>query len=224
MDFPRFDRSRPRLAATVLGFVALGAAGPAAAQSNGYSGPMLSWAGKTAAPVTAPPPPAPMAMPSAPVGDEATAYVAPPRRAAPAQRYVAPPEDRSPPTQDETRTSVPAPPPAAPATAYVARARPPAPQEAPPTQVAQATPNPTPAVSDSSRVPPRLYSLHREYGMTPDPIAMPKDRGMVLVGPPDEAKKETPDDAAAAENGDSDKSAKHGDGQGSGADDQPGDN
>ena len=33
----------------------------------------------------------------------------------------------------------------------------------------------------------RFYSLHREYGITPDPVPTPQDRPMVLIGPPDNA-------------------------------------
>ena len=49
-------------------------------------------------------------------------------------------------------------------------------------------PAPTPA-SSVGRQAPRLYSLHREYGLSPDAIpAPPKGDNYVLIGPADEPK------------------------------------
>jgi hypothetical protein len=55
----------------------------------------------------------------------------------------------------------------------------------------------------------RFYSLHREYGLTPDPVETPTQRPMVLIGPPDHAAAQDQDD----DGGDGDKPAHHGDGQ-----------
>jgi Meckel syndrome type 1 protein len=59
-----------------------------------------------------------------------------------------------------------APPAASPAPAQAASAPPPAAQASATTQGA------------------RFYSLHRDYGLTPDPDPAPADRPLVLVGPP----------------------------------------
>ena len=53
----------------------------------------------------------------------------------------------------------------------------------------------TPSSVAADGAPVRLYSLHREYGMTPDPTPpTPKGQHYVLVGPPDTAE---PDSNAA---------------------------
>ena len=52
---------------------------------------------------------------------------------------------------------------------------------------AQANPAPTSGV--------HYYSLHREYGLTPDQVTTPKDRPMVLIGPPDDPTPQKQDDA-----------------------------
>jgi hypothetical protein len=56
--------------------------------------------------------------------------------------------------------------------------------------------------SNSPPVGVRFYSIDRDYGDRPDPIAMPQDRPMVLVGPPADEPPPKPDDQ-----GDGDKSA-----------------
>ena len=129
----------------------------------------------------------------------ATAYVAPPPpRPTPAAAapYVAPPEQ-------------------------VARRRPPTAQAAAPTPpAAAATPHPAaqalaqndtgPAVSPTLQpTGVHYYSLHREYGLTPDAVETPKDRPMVLIGPPDNPPTQRQD--SADDNG---GSARHGDGEG----------
>jgi hypothetical protein len=91
-------------------------------------------------------------------------------------------------------------PPAAPA-----QAQPPA------QQLAQNDTTAAPAASPAVLQPTgaHFYSLHREYGLTPDPVVTPKDRPMVLIGPPDNPSSDKPDNAGG--NGASDK---HGDGEG----------
>jgi hypothetical protein len=55
----------------------------------------------------------------------------------------------------------------------------------PATQLRQAAP--ALSTAGGPGAPPRFYSLHREYGMTPDAIpAQPSQPRYVLVGPPDE--------------------------------------
>ena len=54
-----------------------------------------------------------------------------------------------------------------------------------------------------------FYSLHREYGMTPDPIAAPTEHPMVLIGPSDSQTQQSQDDAQ-----DGQKAGHKGDGQG----------
>jgi hypothetical protein len=69
----------------------------------------------------------------------------------------------------------------------------------------------------------RFYSLHREYGMTPDPIPQSTEDHTVLVGPPDNgpAAHDQGGDQDQDGAGDDDKAAGHGDGAG---DKQSGDN
>jgi len=156
------------------------------------------------APERAPPPPA--------VAEEAPApYIAPsppqpaPERAPPrVAEQTAPAPYMAQPTPTRAPLA-----PAAPARAAAAAA---------PDQTAAAA---TPAGS-SPRVHVHIYSVDRPYGMTPDPIAMPTKRPMVLVGPPD-ASASPPQNGA--DDGDGGKPAPHDDGQGArGAGDQPGDN
>lgn len=148
------------------------------------------------------------------------AYVAPARVYAPPKRtrpaavaaYVAPPE----PAVHKTRpaqmaASAPTAPPAhQPHPAHLAAATAPlAPtaQAQPPAQaMAQ---NDTPAAPAQAAASPttgvHYYSLHREYGLTPDQVVTPKDRPMVLIGPPDDPTPQKQDDAD-----DNGKSAQHG--------------
>jgi hypothetical protein len=235
---------RPILATATFAVVFGGFVGVGAAQDAGaYRGPLLSWTGKSPPPTDAPAPasaPAP-APAAAPPDDGAATYVAP-RRAAPV--VEAAPERAPPPAEPQPAPAAYRPPPApeaappptvaesapAPYIAPPAPAKPArrtrlaaaaaahpvtAPAAAPdtaaaPTQSAEAS---VPAASPRTHV--RFYSLHRAYGMTPDPIAMPTQRTMVLVGPPDAAASQSQnggDDAAA----DAGKPAPHGDGQGAG--------
>ena len=185
----------------IAGFGGASAAQPAGdglTQPAVYHGPYLSWPGKTPAaglsrqPDSAPavaetgpasefaawPAPGPGAPRLRPIASAAAAptYVAPPHAYAPATRprpaavaaYVAPPQlHRRHPAQ-------------------VAVSAPPAASAPPAQELAQ---NDTAAAPEASNpLPPtgtHFYSLHREYGLTPDHVATPKDRPMVLIGPPD---------------------------------------
>jgi hypothetical protein len=99
-------------------------------------------------------------------------------------------------------------------------------RQRPPAQLAVSTPpaaagqaqqvaqNETPAapVAAQAGLQPtgaHFYSLHREYGLTPDAVVTPKDRPMVLIGPPDDQPAQKQDNAD--DNGASDK---HGGGEG----------
>ncbi|MDO8410410.1 MAG: hypothetical protein Q7S93_10160 [Phenylobacterium sp.] len=166
-----------------------------------YAGPMLGWAGKRSPQgppandaATAPERPEPMAL------SRQFAYAQPPAqapRAAPPppvqpgyepvlRGALAPVSDRAPdllggPPAGPLPTSIydqAAAAPAAPQPQYQQQA--PAPAEAP-RQFAQSAPLPAARPGGS-----QLYSLHREYGMTPDAIpAPPQGQNYILVGPPD---------------------------------------
>jgi hypothetical protein len=135
-----------------------------------YGGPMLTWASKTQAPQRLEPafeaaPPAALEAPSQPT-------FAPPARAA-AQSY-APGPDRM--------------------TTLGADAAPALPRQVPLSYAQpQAKPLPQPAPVAPARLaeagaPTRYYSLHREYGLTPDPTpAQSSAPRYVLMGPPDSA-------------------------------------
>ena len=170
-----------------------------------YRGPMLGWSGKPAAPAqrdnasqaaseppravrreprgNAPLPPSPPLPPSLFVDP------APPPRKAP---HVIGPEAAARPPAPRVQ---PAPAPVA------VQARPAAPIQAapaaPPAKVAVAAL--TPPAPRTAGASPRFYSLHREYGMTPDAIpeqsAQPR---YVLIGPPDAPKATSDDDKAPA--------------------------
>jgi hypothetical protein len=68
---------------------------------------------------------------------------------------------------------------------------------APPAQVLAQndTAAPAPAANPLGQTGVHYYSLHREYGLTPDQVTTPKDRPMVLIGPPDDPPTQKPDDA-----------------------------
>jgi hypothetical protein len=96
---------------------------------------------------------------------------------------------------------------------------------APPRPVAESDPAPyvaaaAPAPAGSPTVHVRFYSVDRPYGLTPDRIAMPDKRPMVLVGPPDGSASQSPpgDGDGAADGG---KAAPHGDAQGAGGAAEP---
>jgi hypothetical protein len=89
----------------------------------------------------------------------------------------------------------------------------------PPAARAQAQPqaqrlaqNDTTAAASPSVLQPtgvHFYSLHREYGLTPDAVVTPKDRPMVLIGPADDPPTQKQDNADGNVGTD-----KHGDGEG----------
>jgi hypothetical protein len=206
--------------------------GDGSTQPAAYHGPYLTWAGKTggpeAAPVYSPPPaqspaaefaswpaPPPAAAPRphpapaqyvAPAQSAAPTYFGPvphPPRAvkayvAPAPKprptavaaYVAPPAPtvhKRPPAQLAVKT-----PPAAPV------------QAPPPQQLAQNDTPEAPAAAPAASAPTtaHYYSLHREYGLTPDAVVTPTERPMVLIGPPDGSsaqKQDNPDGDAGSD-------------------------
>jgi len=60
----------------------------------------------------------------------------------------------------------------------------------------------------------RFYSLHRAYGLSPDPIPAPTEGHTVLIGPPDQGAADKAQDQGAGadqDGGDGGKSAAHGD-------------
>jgi hypothetical protein len=198
-------------------------AGDGLTQPAAYHGPYLSWAGKTdpAAPAVQPdvapsrssapesefaawPAPAPGAPRLRPVAAVAApaAYVAPPHVYAPPKKqrptavaaYVAPPAPS--PVRKARPAQIAASAPAAEA----------APVQPPAQALAQNDTPATPAAANPSQTTHvHYYSLHREYGLTPDQVATPKDRPMVLIGPPDDPTSQKQDDAD-----DNGKSAQHG--------------
>jgi hypothetical protein len=201
-------------------------------QPAAYHGPYLTWAGKTPAPGPARQPDVALAAPGSPSEFAAWPAPAPgaPRlrqtasaayAAAPPRAYAAAAAPKPAASYASTRrTYLPAvaPKPAAVA-AYVA---PPAPAHHPrhtalsaPAAAAQAqapaqvlAQNDTaaataPAANPLAPTGVHYYSLHREYGLTPDQVATPKDRPMVLIGPPDSPPTQKQDDASDA--GGSDK-------------------
>ena len=73
-------------------------------------------------------------------------------------------------------------------------------QDAPPAALAQ---------GDGYQGPPtgvHFYSLHREYGLTPDPDPTPTDRPLVLIGPPTDQSAAQHDDTAGGAGADNDTS------------------
>ncbi|HEY2708018.1 MAG TPA: hypothetical protein VGI95_08185 [Caulobacteraceae bacterium] len=181
-------------------------------QPASYHGPFLSWSGKTSAS-------APASAPQTQDDAQPTRYVAPPRPAP--QQYTPPapqpmrlpePEPLQPaaPAPQATVTLAPAPTarqPVALRPAYAARPAvvttasatpvPPKPKHAPQQLAVQSAPAPVApaAAAPSAQTPVHFYSLHREYGMTPDPVATPTDRPMVLIGPADNSSPQSQDDA-----------------------------
>lgn len=151
----------------------------------------------------APPAPAQRQAPPhiAPAPRQVAAYVAPapkPRPVAVAA-YVAPP---APPVRKHRPAQLAvSTPPVAPA-----QAQGPAPQ-----QLAQNDTPAVPAAAPAVLAPTtaHYYSLHREYGLTPDAVVTPTERPMVLIGPPDGSSGQKQDNTDG--DGGSDK---HGDGEG----------
>jgi hypothetical protein len=139
-----------------------------------YQGPFLSWAGKTQLAQPAP-------MTQAPAAASA-AYAPPPPRQPPASPQIAPPPVAPPPSAAATPTA----------------------PTAPPGQ-AQAASAPPPAQADAStQLGVRYYSLHRDFGLTPDPDPAPTDHPLVLVGPPTGSQS----GGGVSDDGDSEKSGQ----------------
>jgi hypothetical protein len=191
-----------------------------------YSGPFLRWPGKRSAIAVTPPPaafaspaaaPAPTPSPRAPVPAVATpspvaVYAPPPlpvnalstRRAAPIAHVPALPA----PAIAQRRPTAPrAPAPATPAAWSSARRNDPA-SVAVPAAIRRQTVQPAPAAPaqiasaapvGAAPVRVRYYSLHSEYGDTPDRISVPQSRPPVLIGPPDGAGSNSIGDDPAAQ-------------------------
>ncbi len=206
-------RTLSALAASTLALASL--AGAAAAQDDRYGpppawlertttpapykGPFLSWTGKSA-----PAPNRPTSMPPAP--PMSSVYAPQP---APAHRFARPTQAYAPPAQSYAPAAQSyAPPPVAyaPPPSYM---QPPPQAAAPAPQApAAAQPQPTPttqATAGASHV--RFYSLHRAYGLEPDPDPKPTGNPLVLIAPPQSAH----DDSDASD--DSGDGAKHADAQ-----------
>lgn len=130
-------------------------------QLRPYEGRLLGWAGKASATPPASTP-APVQLASAPQ---------PRPQVQPQPAIVRAPAQALPQSLYDSPRPAPAPAPAA--------VREPEPQPAPAPRLAQA-----PAAPQRGAAPARLYSLHREYGMTPDAVpAAPSGTGYVLIGP-----------------------------------------
>jgi hypothetical protein len=198
-------------------------------QPAAYHGPYLTWAGKTASPAVQPDTAAaprsefaawPAPAPGAPRLRSATAaaYVAPPHAYAPkpaaVATYAAPRHAYAPvaapkPAAVAAYVAPPAPTVHARRAAQLAASGPPSAAMQPPAQVLAQndTAAPAPAANPLGQTGVHYYSLHREYGLTPDQVVTPKDRPMVLIGPPDDPPTQKPDDA-------NDGADKHGAAQG----------
>jgi len=203
--------------------------GPAYAAQRTYAPPQTAAAEFASWPAPAPAA-APQSRPAAPSRYATQAqYAAPAQPAAPAQ-YAAPqryatatPTYAPPPAPAEVAPAAPAPTAAAPYVAApepAARRRPPAQAAAPTPPAAAAAPAAQALAQNDAAAGPAVsptlqptgvhyYSLHREYGLTPDAIVTPKDRPMVLIGPPDDPPAQKQD--SANDGGGSDR---HGDGEG----------
>jgi hypothetical protein len=115
-----------------------------------------------------------------------------------------------------------APAPAAPAPASPAPAATASLATAPPAHAAAAAPasaggaaaQSAAAASDGdAKVGARLYSLHREYGLDPDPVTIPKQRPLVLIAPPDPPPSSALDGGAGADDGVPDRKSNPPDGE-----------
>jgi hypothetical protein len=193
-----------------------------------YHGPYLTWAGKVVAPPPAPPP---QARPAAPAYS-APAYSAPPPQPAPeVYRAPAPAAPLAMAYARPTKSPMTAAPAAAQPVAPPVRSAAPTAQSAPAAFANRAPPKP-PAIANPApphlatpqapaapqaaapQAPPsapvgvRFYSLHRDYGMTPDPVPLPAARPPVLIAAPAGPPAQSQDDSD-----DGDKSAHKGDGQ-----------
>jgi hypothetical protein len=218
------------LAVAAAGFGGACAAQPGGdglTQPAAYHGPYLTWAGKTPAPGSAH---QPDVAPAAASPSEFAAWPAPapgaPRLrqtasaaypAAPSHAYAAaaPKPVAAATYLAPRRAYLPgvAPKPAAvaayvapPALAHHPRRTAQMAGSAPPAQVLAQNDTAAaaaPAANPLAQTGVHYYSLHREYGLTPDQVATPKDRPMVLIGPPDNPPTQKQDDASDA--GGSDK-------------------
>src|SRR5579871_1225730 len=162
-----------------------------------YKGPFLTWADKTsAAPAAsaqpvAPPEPARQRQMAALVRPPTPAH--PPRFSPPpppAQAYAPPPPSYAPPQR----------PLAPPPSTYAP------PQPAPVVAAAAQPPGPAAQAAASAPSSVRYYSLHRAYGLAPDPDPKPTNRPLVLIGP---LPAERDDGDASDDNGDGAKHADH---------------
>ncbi|HEY5105833.1 MAG TPA: hypothetical protein VII73_03560 [Caulobacteraceae bacterium] len=136
-----------------------------------YRGRFLQWAGKT----TPAPQPTPVAAPLPPVQPVASLPAAPPP-----QIFYAPPVPPAPRPASAPMAAIMAPAPMAPLPAA-----PPAAAPLPPAPAAKLALAAAPPPSQAGWVHSRFYSLHREYGDTPDAVALPVNRPPVLIGPGD---------------------------------------
>jgi len=120
--------------------------------------------------------------------------------AAPPAPTLAPAPPARAPRQQVSAAMTPAPAPAAPPQTAQPESAPPPPA---PQRLADNSAAAMPAAGASNAVPVRYYSLHRAYGMTPDPVPTPQDRPMVLIGPPDNPPAQAPSgDSVSGENQD----------------------
>jgi hypothetical protein len=204
------------------GAAAQAAQAPAAPRATSAPAPtphLLSWSGKTqpTAPAAAPQQvadarPAPMVLPPPQAAWRRPSPAAPPVSTAPAYTaQTAAPQTAAPPTS-----------------LYAAPTAPMQSQYQPRAQMAAAVPAPA---SSPYKGGPRFYSLHREYGVAPDPIALPQQQAAFngaqtdLAEPPPPADPRTPAQhrAAAAQAGNGVASARPGSQGGDwGASDDPG--
>jgi hypothetical protein len=223
-----------------------------AMSQGGYQGPYLNWSGKQAMA----PAPAPVSAAQEDAADLTEARYAPapnytPSGAgAPASRYASQASDASSSDASESRYAAAsyAPPPQqeAPPPPAAQRSAPaddfPLPPEAAPEPSAAPAPQPAAAYAQPSAAPAQpaqaqpaegttgvhFYSLHRAYGMSPDPIPAPTEGHTVLIAPADNGTAAQGDGQAGGDQdqdgaGDDDgKPAAHGDGSGGGG--QSGDN
>jgi len=156
----RYDPPRPNVVGDGVVRDSVGGEGRVAPAV--YKGPFLTWAGKASPAPSSPPPPPPAVAP--PVVAPAAFASSPPHQ--PPMAQVASPA---------------APPPVEPPLSAQAMMAPPAAPPAP----AQATSTAAPAAQASATTQgARFYSLHRDYGLTPDPDPAPTGNPLVLVGPP----------------------------------------
>lgn len=212
---------------------------------DGYHGPYLAWSGKKAP--EAPPPsdlaearyaPAPDYAPGAyvpqsprsdapPLNDAAPHYIpasyAPAPQSAPAaQRHAAAfaPPAPQPAQAAPAPVAAPSPPTTEGASELFPPPEPPAAQAAPAPAAAPSPAHPAQASAQGPAEGPtsvRFYSLHRDYGMAPDPIPAPTEGHTVLIGPPDHGAAAADQAQDQSQDGDADqdqaggKSAAHGD-------------